>query len=235
MELEIIELKEALAKRESSSTSASQIYSPTLFSPGTSEIIDFGLEESLPPGPAGQLMPTSCSQETEIVCPNNTENVLPLPPGDFAALSMKRKFEESIVVQKKSSAKPHAPGWKVKPTNLSFSNLNNKTQICSPNKNKKQLLIADYLSKQQSPQLTRNPKKVIKSSPTEVINLTDDFHSTPKRKPLDLIKTTKEDRKAQMVLNESLDDFCDACRDVSGMLLHLILLPRTSRISCSTS
>lgn len=221
MDLEIIELKETLAKRDSSSTSTSQLQSPNLFSPATSEIIDFGLEESLPPGPAGQLMPSSCSQETEVVPLHNTENVQPEQiSGDCAAISLKRTFDgETKEVLKKGAAKPHAPGWKVKPTNLTFSDLNNKTQICSPIKSKKPPLktqtIADCLSKHQTSQQTRKTKKATKSSPSEVINLTDDNHSTPKRKPLDLIRTTKEDRKAQKVLNESLDDFCETCKEVS--------------------
>lgn len=260
---EIAELKESLAQqqeRDSILQESPITHSPLIFSQsvdifdGIVEEYEKDVDDSLMP--AGQMMlPAPChtSSPKSTVELMETEHLeIFKPPGtppaqkrraveveeeeDMPQEPVKAKDERPLA-KKRSPQRPIGPGWKVKPTDLSFSNLNiNKTQVYQPAKNPKKQpfktrTIDEMFNKNTSPP-KRKPLTAIINKELEVIQIEDEDEEDKKengqenkcpkknkqttpspppiKKPLDVITTTRAEWKE---LNRSFDEFCEECRD----------------------
>lgn len=208
---EIEELKKTLSKttvllsaeKSKSDAVADEIGSPTLFSetyrPNNDtfpEVDDTFLDLCIP----GQR-PVSCSSPIISPKPIEAENQSP---------NIKKEDSRPFI---RPAKKLLEKGWKSKPSRLSFSNMNDQTQINSPKKPIKTLTVKECF--RRSTAKVEAPKVIVAT-----IDL-DDEEPAEQKKKMKLspnskykaltLKTTKRVSEPET----DLEGFCDECSDVS--------------------
>lgn len=220
-EAKIVELQEELEKQKSAEKSITDdisiVHSPSLFSQTDTEA---GFPEEASNGSylPGQQMPHDDedpdSEEGDLMDTGDLEEDL------FGYALKGREIPRKSGVTKEST--PLEPGWKKKPSRLSFTSMDNKTMVYSPKKTMKNQSIVDCLKHQQQ-RLQNTPPKVV-GTPTinQVIQIDDDRCDkkeeelrTPKKKRIGTEKRATRARPPPLgEPNQDLSDFCDECREV---------------------
>lgn len=213
--MEIAELREALAKQQTSLTTScdDSPASLDLFCETEKDLdTEFPVDDTSDAFLPGQKMPVASSpyplaplEQMETEEPQK-ENKIETPKLTLSPIPAKKRKN------------PLQLGWNTKPQQISFSALSNKTQICSPKKSLKTRTINDCWNGKPKKEAAKIKEK--SKSPVAIIKLDDDdddkdrVFTTPKRKPLELVL------KQRKVLTTSpksddFDEFCENCKRVN--------------------